>query len=188
MLVALTRFGDAALLLPLAATIFLWLLLSGATRAAAWWTFSVVVCIGVTAVSKVSFWGCTPISDLRSPSGHTSLSTLVYGATALITAVEGGAWRPRIAVAGSIALILAIAVSRLLLGAHTVSEVILGCIIGNASIALFGSRYRRLRPKNARLAPLLVGVAALTFALHGTELRAEQLLHRITGFFRIACN
>jgi hypothetical protein len=38
------------------------------------------------------------------------------------------------------------------------------------------------------LAPLLVGVAALTFALHGTELRAEQLLHRITGFFRIACN
>jgi hypothetical protein len=51
----LTGFGDAALLLPLAATILLWLLLSGATRAAIWWTFSVVVCIGVTAVSKIFF-------------------------------------------------------------------------------------------------------------------------------------
>lgn len=27
----------------------------------------------------------------------------------------------------------------------------------------------------------------LALALHGTELRAEQLLHRITGFLRIAC-
>ena len=89
--------------------------------------------------------------------------------------------------AGSIALILAIAVSRLLLDAHTVSEIVLGGIIGSASIALFGNRYRRLRPKNARLAPLLVGVAVLMFALHGTEVRAEGLLHRITAFFRIAC-
>jgi len=187
LLVALTRFGDAALLLPLAATICLWLLLSGAARAAAWWTLSIFFCIGVTAVSKIFFWGCPPISDLHSPSGHTSLSALVYGAIALIIAVEGGAWRPRIAVAGSIALILAIALSRLLLDAHTVSEIVLGGVIGTASIALFGNRYRRLRPKNARLAPLLVGVAVLTFALHGTEVRAEGLLHRITAFFRIAC-
>jgi hypothetical protein len=170
LLVALTGFGDAALLLPLTATIFLWLLLSGAIHAAAWWTFSVVVCIGVTAVSKIFFWGCPPISDLHSPSGHMSLSTLVYGATALITAVEGGGWRPRIAIAGSIALILAIGVSRLLLDGHTVPEIGLGCIIGSASIALFGTRYWWLRPKNARLAPLLVGVAVLTLALHGTEL------------------
>jgi membrane-associated phospholipid phosphatase len=187
LLAALTGLGDAALLLPLAATIFLWLSLSGAARAAAWWTFSIVVCGGVTAVLKIFFWGCPPISDLYSPSGHTSLSTLVYGATALIIAVEGDTWRSRIAVAGGTALILAIAVSRLLLDAHTIPEVVLGWIIGSASLALFGHQYRRLRPKNARLAPLLVGVVVLAAALHGRELRAEELLHWITGFLRIAC-
>jgi membrane-associated phospholipid phosphatase len=187
LLVALTGFGDAALLLPLAVTIFLWLLLSGGKRAAAWWTLSVVVCIGATAVSKIVFWGCPPVSDLHSPSGHTSFSTLIYGAIALIIAAEGGFSRPRIAVAISTTLVLAIALSRLLLDAHTVPEVVLGCVIGCASVAMFGYRYRRLRPMNARLAPLLVGVAVLMLALHGTELRAEELLHRITGFFRIAC-
>jgi membrane-associated phospholipid phosphatase len=187
LLVALTGFGDAALLFPLAAAILLWLVLSGATRAAAWWTFSVVVCAGVTAILKVFFWGCPPISDLHSPSGHTSLSTLVYGATALITAVEGGAWRPRIAIAAGLGLVLAIGVSRLLLDAHSIPEVILGWLIGGASLVLFGWRYQRLRPSNARLAPLLVGMAVLASALHGSELRAEELLHRITGFFRIAC-
>jgi membrane-associated phospholipid phosphatase len=139
------------------------------------------------AGGKIFFRGCPPISDLRSPSGHTSLSTLIYGATALIAVVEGGAWRPRLAAAGGIALILTIAVSRLLLGAHTVIEVALGGTIGTACIVLFGCRYRRLRPKNARLAPLLVAMTVVALALRGTELRAEELLHRITGFFRIAC-
>lgn len=187
MLVALTEFGDAAVLLPLAATIFLRLLLSDATRAAVSWIFSVLVCVAVTAASKIFFWGYPPISDLHSPSGHTGLSVLVYGTTALITAVEGGAWRPRIAAAGGVALILAIAVSRLLLDNHKVPEVIMGWVIGGVSLAFFGHRYWRLRPKIARLTPLLVGMTMLALALHGAELRAEQLLHRITGFLRIAC-
>jgi membrane-associated phospholipid phosphatase len=186
LLVALTEFGDAAVLLPLAAMIFLWLLLSGTTRAAVSWIFSVLVCVAATAASKIFFWGCPPMSDLHSPSGHTGLSVLVYGTTALITAVEGGAWRPRIAVVGGVARILAIAVSRLLLDNHTVPEVIVGWVIGGVSVAFFGHRYWRLRPKNVQLTPLLLGMTMLALALHGTELRAEQLLHRITDSLRIA--
>jgi membrane-associated phospholipid phosphatase len=187
LLVALTGFGDAAVLLPLAATVALWLLLSRAPGAAAWWAAAVVFCAGATAVAKIFFWGCPPIPELHSPSGHTSLSTLVYGAMALITAVEGGRWRPRIAAAGGAGLILAIAVSRLLLDAHSVPEVVLGWLIGSASLALFAQGYRRCRPQDARLAPLLVGAAVLVSLLHGRELRAEELLHRITGYLRIDC-
>jgi hypothetical protein len=47
-------------------------------------------CLGVTALLKVSFYGCPPTPDLHSPSGHTSLSALVYGAMALVTASEAG--------------------------------------------------------------------------------------------------
>jgi membrane-associated phospholipid phosphatase len=187
LLVALTEFGDAAVQLPLAVTILLWLLLSGAPRAAAWWTASVLFCGGVTAILKIFFWGCPPLSDLHSPSGHTSLSTLVYGATALITFVEGGRWRPRVAAAAGVCLVLAIGLSRLLLFAHSVPEVILGWFIGSASLALFGWRYRRCRPPNPRLAPLLVSVGVLASVLHGSELRAEELLHRMTGYLRVDC-
>jgi membrane-associated phospholipid phosphatase len=184
---ALTGFGDLAVLLPLAGIIFVWLLLNGAPRAAAWWTFSVVVCSGVTAVLKIVFWGCPPIFDLRDPSGHTSLGTLVYGAAALITALEGSRWLRRIAAAGGIAVILAIGATRLRLDVHSVPEVVLGWVIGGASLALFARAYCRLRPRNARLAPYLVGAVVLALALHGQALHAERLLHRITGDLRIAC-
>jgi membrane-associated phospholipid phosphatase len=187
LLLALTQFGDAAVLLPLAAAVFLWLLYSRAAHAAAWWLLSVVLCGGLTAASKIFFWGCPPISDLHSPSGHTSISTLVYGATALITVTEGGDWPSRTAAAAAVCFFPTIGVSRLLLDAHTVPEVFSGWIIGSASLALFGQGYRRYRPQNARLVPLFVGLAVLASVLHGSELHVEELLHRITRYLQIDC-
>jgi membrane-associated phospholipid phosphatase len=187
LLVALTGFGDAALLLPLAAAILIWLLSSRAPRAAAWWAIAVFICGGVTAVLKILFWGCPPVSDLHSPSGHTALSTLVYGALALITAVEGGRWRLWLAAAAGGALIVGIGVSRLLLDVHSIPEVIIGWLIGGASLVLFRRGYWQGRPQIVHLAPLLFGVSVLAVVLHGSQLRAEGLLHRITGYLDIHC-
>jgi membrane-associated phospholipid phosphatase len=141
----------------------------------------------VTAVLKIFFWGCPPIANLHSPSGHTSLSSLVYGAMALIIAVEGEHWRPRVVAAAGICFVLAIGVSRLLLDAHSVPEVAFGWLIGGASLAIFGWEYQRCRPRNPHLAFLLVNVAVLAWVLHGSQLHAEELLHRITAYFRISC-
>jgi membrane-associated phospholipid phosphatase len=179
--------GDAALLLPLAATIWLWLLMSRAPRAALAWAAAVGFCCALTAVLKIFFWGCPPISELRSPSGHTSFSTLVYGAIAVIVAVEGGRRRPQLAAASGAGLVLAIAASRLLLDAHSLAEVVIGSLIGGAFLALFGRAYWRRRPQNARLGPLLVAVTLLISAVHGSELHAEGLLHRITAYLGIDC-
>jgi hypothetical protein len=74
---ALTELGDIAVLVPLAAVMLLWLLLMGSPRGAAWWAIAVALCASLTAILKVSFYGCPPIPDLHSPSGHTSFSTLV---------------------------------------------------------------------------------------------------------------
>jgi len=78
-LVALTGFGDTAVLMPLAAVMLLWLLVMRSPRGAVWWAITVAFCVGMTALLKVSFYGCPPTPDLHSPSGHTSLSTLVLG-------------------------------------------------------------------------------------------------------------
>jgi membrane-associated phospholipid phosphatase len=186
-LIGLTDFGDAAVLLPLAAVLLGWLLLSRAPWAAAWWAAAIGVCAGLTASLKILFYGCPPASDLHSPSGHTSLSTLVYGAATLIIAVKAGERRAPLAIAAGTGLILAIALSRLLISAHSIPEIVIGLGIGGAALALFGRGYRRNRPAAARLAPLLVAGVLLLLLLHGNQLRAEALLHRLTGFFGIQC-
>jgi membrane-associated phospholipid phosphatase len=88
-----SEIGDIAVVLPLATVIFGWLLLIRTPRRAAWWwAVAVAFCVSVTAVLEVAFYGCPPAPDLHSPSGHTSLSTVVYGAIALVAATESAGW------------------------------------------------------------------------------------------------
>ena len=76
------------MLVPLAAAMLLWLLPIRSPGGAAWRAAAVASCAGLTAILKISSHGCPPALDLHSASGHTSLSTLVYGAMALVTASE----------------------------------------------------------------------------------------------------
>ena len=184
-LVALTDFGDIAVLIPLAVVTLLWLLLLGSYRTAAWWAAAVGFCVGLTTISKIYFYGCPPAADMHSPSGHTSVSTLVYGAMALVTAVEGGGLRRLLAIGAGASFVLAIAASRLLLDAHSVPEVGLGLLIGTISLALFGRKY--LRSPQAKVWPLLVAATVLLSILHGYELHAEEFIQRITGYLHVSC-
>jgi hypothetical protein len=56
-LLALTDFGDAAVLMPLAAAMLVWLLF-GDPRSVAWWAASVGLCVGLTAILKIFFYAC----------------------------------------------------------------------------------------------------------------------------------
>jgi hypothetical protein len=183
---ALTEFGDLAVLTPLATVMLLWLLLIRSPRVAVWWAISVAFCAGLTAVLKVSFYGCPPASNLHSPSGHTSFSTLVYGAMTLVTVTESRGLPRMITIGAGGGFILAIAASRFLLYIHSAPEVGLGLVIGSAALALFGQSYLRHRAK-VWLSPLFVTGGALLLVLHGRELGAERLFHEIAGFLRIHC-
>jgi membrane-associated phospholipid phosphatase len=183
-LVALTDLGDLAVLLPLAAAMLAWLLLYSA-RAAPRWVLALGSCIGLTALLKIAFYACPPADDMHSPSGHAGLSILVYGAITLVAAIAWPGARRVLVIGGCTALILAIGISRLLLGAHSVTEVSLGLLIGAVSLAAFSQKYLQL--PNMKVWPLLVAAAVLVTVLHGNELHAEQFLHRITGYVPIHC-
>jgi membrane-associated phospholipid phosphatase len=183
-LFALTDFGDLAVLMPVAATILIWLRLHF-SLAAPRWLIALGLCIALTALSKVFFYGCPPAGDMHSPSGHTGLSTLIYGAVTLAAAGPEPGLRRLSVIAGGAGLILAIAVSRLLLATHSALEVGLGLFIGIVSLALFAQKYPR-RP-DAWVWPLLVVTGVLISILHGRELHAEQFLHRLTGYFQVYC-
>jgi hypothetical protein len=183
----LTEFGDSAVLVPLAATMLVWLLFTYSLRTAVWWAVAVALCTGLTGVLKVSFYGCPPTAYLHSPSGHGSFGTLVYGAMALVLATEGVGWKRISAVSGGVGFIFAILVSRLVL-AHSVVEVGLGLVIGVVALAVFGQGYFRSRAASVRSSPLLIAGAVLMLVLHGRELDAEQFLHATTAYLGIHCN
>jgi membrane-associated phospholipid phosphatase len=183
-LVGLTDFGDMAVLIPVAAAIFIWLLLYF-SHAAPRWVLAVSFCVGLAVLLKIVFYGCPPTGDMHSPSGHTSLSTLVYGALTLVTATDRPGPRRLLVIGAGAGLILAIAVSRVLLDAHSVPEVSLGLVIGTVSLALFSRQY--LERPNTKVWPLLVAAGLLVSILHGRELHAEQYLHRITGYLHVHC-
>jgi membrane-associated phospholipid phosphatase len=185
LLLALTDFGDVAVLIPLGTAILIWLLF-GNLRSATWWMLSVGLCVGLMAILKIYFYGCPPASDIRSPSGHTGFSVLVYGAIAFSTALEVRGWRRTATMLAGAGFITMIGVSRLLLEIHSLREVILGLLIGTVSLILFG--VMDWRSHHARVWPLLVAAAITMTVLHGQELHAEEFLHRITGYLRVHCS
>jgi membrane-associated phospholipid phosphatase len=181
----LTDLGDLAVLLPLAGLMLLWLVTLRPRSVAGYWATAVMLCVGLTGLSKIYFFACSPDRDLVSPSGHTSFSMLVYGSIALIVAAEGSGWLRGATLGAGTALIAGIAGSRLILGVHSLPEIALGMVIGFAALAVFAWGYLRQKPVTVPLRPLVLAAALLMAFLHGHELRAEEMLHAISAYLRI---
>lgn len=174
-----TDLGDLAVLLPLTLVITLWLVVIRQSRLVVWWLVAVALCMGSTAVLKIYFYVCPPVTDLHSPSGHTSLSTLVYGTLTLAAAAAVAGWRRSMVMIAGAALIGGIGVSRLIVHAHSIPEIVVGSAIGLCALALFGAQFWACRPAELRLRPFVVLCAVLMVLLNGQDIRAEEMLHAI---------
>ena len=160
------------------------------SRVSASWVIAVSLCVGATTLLKIYLYACPPQPNLVSPSGHTSLSVLIYGAIAVVIAAEQRLWSRAVIFFSGTGLIVAIAGSRLWLNAHTAPEVVIGIVIGVATLTLFADRYGRSRTEGVSLSPFILSVVMVTAILHGQELRAEAFLHAISNHLHlkgIAC-
>ena len=182
----ITDFGDLAILLPIAGVLTIWAMVVGRTGVFRGWLAALALCIGGTAILKIYFFACPPLSDLHNPSGHTSLSTLVYGTLTLaVASATKDHRRLLVAIAGT-AFIVVIGLSRIILQDHTTTEVVCGSLLGISALSLFGISYLRNMPAKRYLAPLITVSVLFMILLNGQELRAEELLHRIATYFDIA--
>jgi membrane-associated phospholipid phosphatase len=186
LLTAVTDFGDLAVLLPIAGIIPLWLAAMRHFGAALRWGIAAAFCAGGIAILKIFFYACPPLAELRSPSGHAGFSTLVYGAVTLIIAVEATGWRRMLIYAGGAAFVLVIALSRILLRAHSPLEAVFGLGIGLMALAIFAQAYLTRRPAGISLRPFVASLALLLVLLHGQQLHAEELLHAIGIYLQLA--
>jgi membrane-associated phospholipid phosphatase len=198
----ITNLGDAGVLLPLAALLALSLWRYASPRAAWLFVRAVVICGAVLAVLKLAFISCGPHLDwdLQSPSGHTGMSIMVYGALALVaisalqhnraahrgsahdSPAHHGADVLRMAIAlGAAPLIAAIAVSRIALRFHSLTEVVLGAGVGLAALSMFMLPYRELR-QHPRLpfVGLAAGAAVVLALTYGAISPAEHFIRYLS--------
>ncbi len=173
----LTNFADQAVMLPVVFAIAIVLAMQGWRRGALLWLGVVLVTFGLMLVLKLAFLACAPllgIIDIHSPSGHVAAATVVCGGLAALLTRRRASILPIAMLAAVV-----IGVSRLMLGIHSLPEVVLGALVGlagaTALLTLAGAP-AALRP--GRLLAVVVIVAAL---FHGMHLPAEAAI-RHTAF------
>lgn len=134
----LTRFGESGIVIPMALSTALWW----------WWAtpsrrplFAWLLLLGsaafLTLVTKVAFmgWGLGIASlDFTGLSGHAMLAAAIYPVL-LRTLANPAALPPRWAIAAGYTVAAVIALSRVVIGAHSGSEVVLGFALGAAASA-----------------------------------------------------
>jgi membrane-associated phospholipid phosphatase len=184
-----TDFGDSAVTVPLSLLVLAFLWGAGQRRVALAW----IVAIGAAAmgigVLKLVFGACgTAITtaDIVSPSGHTAMSTAVYGSFAwLISGRFPARCRPLLALAAAI-LIVAIGWSRVVLHDHSRAEMLVGFLVGAGALALFRAMLGRDAAPPLPLKWLLLCGAVVIAVMHGTRWMVEPVVHRLAWDFRLA--
>ena len=178
--------GDSAILVPLSVLLVAALWRYQSWSAAMSFLWAVGFCAAVMFILKVSFLTCGSAwqAGILSPSGHTSMSTTVYGAFAIVSARQAAQWRRPLIVAVCTLLITVIATSRVMLGMHSPPEVVLGLLVGILALAIFALRYLRLAPAALNLPLFLFVSVAVLLVLHGEHLPAEQMIRHLASLIR----
>ncbi len=166
---ALTDLADLAVLLPLGLCVAGWLWAGGWRRGAALWLGGLALVLAAMLAAKLALLGCPrPGAVLASPSGHTAAAAYVYGGiAALVLRVRLSA----VLVLGVVAAAL-FGLSRVLLHAHSVAEVVAGGAVGVGVLCAFAWLGGPV-PGGLRAQRLLFVGAPLLIVLHGFRLNAE---------------
>jgi membrane-associated phospholipid phosphatase len=176
-----TRLGEAEILLPAAALTALALFARATTRMLALrWVLLVAVATVLTTASKVAFigWGLgwAPI-NFTGVSGHAMFAAAVYPVllVSFVNADARGHYSRAIALGYGIALL--VGVSRVVVGAHSVSEVLAGLLLGGAASAL---TLAWSAPPTRLMRPLVPLALVVWIALTPLHLPASQTHNFVT--------
>ncbi len=180
-----TDFGDTAVTVPLAVLMHGFLLAAQHPRLAIGWGLAILGCAGAIATLKLALTVCGyPLSGsgLSSPSGHTAMSIAVYGGFAAVVGTTLKRPMRETLIAGAAGLMIAIALSRAILGYHSWLEVAIGLGVGIAALAFILVLVARLRPGPLPLVWLITGALVVFVLFHGTRWPAEQAIRRLAGW------
>ena len=172
--------GVQSVILPFVAAVAITLWLGEARREAWIWILATCSVLFTMLVLKLFFLPCghlIPEWHLRSPSGHAASGFAVYGSFAVLEArLRQIPWQRMTILTLGFLFATGIAVSRILIGAHTTQEVLLGAFVGFAApVVIF---WKIKTPTRYTVAsPLLLALAlpiVLLVVLNGRTLPIED--------------
>ena len=175
----LTRFGGAEVLLPTALLAILALYVQVDARQAAWrWGVALLMAILVTSASKILFmgWGLGSAAlNFTGVSGHTMLASAIYPILLPLFGTPAIPHSRKLLFGVGCLLALLIGISRLVLHAHSPSEVLAGWVLGGSVAVFVHARHSTLGfSKGYAVAGLFA--ACITLALNSVDHSPSHLL------------
>jgi membrane-associated phospholipid phosphatase len=180
--ISITAFGGAALTLPLAITIALWLLLGYSAGRAALWLGVLGAGIGLVVLTKVAFlgWGIGVRAwDFTGVSGHAMLSTAVYPVVMFLLLARAGTPLRAFGIVLGLMIGVAVGLSRVALDAHSPSEAIAGCLCGALAALIFIALTRHAQPHRLSVPAVGVSLLLVTVALHGVTVPSQRWVTKV---------
>lgn len=184
LMVTLTSLADFSVLTPLLLAVLALLLVRGHYHAAMHWLAAAAFCLLASPLLKFGLQVPRPeisayaAEGFAFPSGHTLRATVMYGFLAVLLAracSQRWRWIPY----GAAALLtVAVALSRLYLGVHWLSDVIGSIALGLAWVSALSIAYHRHTIKERapwQLASVAVATLLLTVGLNVKLLQERQL-------------
>lgn len=173
LMITLTMLGDGWVLTALVVVMVAWLTWHRAYRAAIAAAVSIAAGKIFVPILKFGIQRPRPIElyngaeGFSFPSGHATMAALVFGVLAVLVSHSMGRWGRSLVYASCGALVIAIAYSRVYLGAHWLSDVIAGLLFGAVMTAAFAVAVEAIPPR--RIRPLgLFAASMIAFILAGS--------------------
>jgi len=183
----ITNFGDSGLLIVMSFLTSLYLYLAGSHRAALALTGAMLGCLAIMTTLKIGFRSCyqlAPSLNIVSPSGHAAMSAAIMGTLAAIFASHFTGWRKGLPLCAALLMVFGISISRILLGYHTVPEVLVGLAIGTL-FAVASYLFLQQAPKVPfKVRYLALTAAVATIFLYGAQTPAEDFLIRLAELLK----
>ncbi|CAN5496384.1 phosphatase PAP2 family protein [soil metagenome] len=129
----ITKLGDVTFMMPVAAAITVWLIVSHQWKTVLWWCLLFATGMGLVIATKIAFagWGIgIPSVDFTGFSGHSMLATSIIPVLFYLILQKAS---PAVRLSGLLIGILfgiIVGISRLVLNAHSVSEAVAGSVLG----------------------------------------------------------
>ncbi|SOE63402.1 PAP2 superfamily protein [Caballeronia arationis] len=182
MWLSITALGNVGVMIPLALAVAAWLGIGYPRRYVFGWLALLGGACGLVFLSKIAFlgWGVGLRGwDFTGISGHAMVATAVLPVALFVALLPArGAIRASGVAFGMVAGVV-VGVSRVLLHAHSVSEVVAGCALGAAVAVAFARLAWRAEAGRIAPAPVAASLAVVAITLHGIPVPTQQWITQI---------
>lgn len=179
----LTRLGEMQILLPAALLALMAMLRRPDSRPlAGWWLLFLLAAALLTTASKLAFmgWGIGSAElDFTGISGHAMFAGAIYPLLMGALASHASPTGQRLAIGTGFVLALLVGISRLEVGAHSISEVIAGLFFGGAASAGAIALAPLPRAVIGPVLPVLIAVWVGIMPLHAPPSQSHGMVTKL---------